>query len=293
IKFSPKIMDELVSMFFSKASIEEMIKDSFYGHNNIDLKEIENRMRITEKNIGNAQTLLDFIKSAVDLYKGELKPSKENSDIYEVSLPEEIQNDISFEFDEKYLITPNKEISVVRHDIDGVSLKSRLVSGLIEKVKNEAFAEDNSFYGRTAAFASAQVFKVSVICNLKLRYVVNTNPKSIMEEIAVLGLDLFSEERLGEELINEIYLSNMKNHGRSEILLKKHLKKALELPGLNKYFDDIGNERLERLVKERKQTKARLSEQGLTSDLEGIEDIEIVGIDLLTVTLVYPIGAGE
>ena len=33
---------------------------------------------------------------------------------------------------------------------------------------------------------------------------------------------------------------------------------------------------------------ANIRKQGITSDLQGIEDIEIVGCDLLTITLIYP-----
>jgi len=53
VKFSDTVLEDLISVFFSKKNIEGMVKDSFYGHSNINLEDIEKRMRLTEENIGN------------------------------------------------------------------------------------------------------------------------------------------------------------------------------------------------------------------------------------------------
>ncbi|MHA1427710.1 MAG: hypothetical protein ACTSQI_17150, partial [Candidatus Helarchaeota archaeon] len=291
--FSSTVMEDLISIFFSKEKLEEMVSDSFYGHVNIDLKEIENRMRLTEATIGDSKTLFEFLKKAVQLYQGEIKPSSENEEIFEITLPTAIQQDIKVEFEGKYLITPNMEISAGRDDVEGISLKNALIAGLVEKIKNEAFSVENQFYGRTAAFLSEVASKVSVIFFIKIRYLVNTKEKSLMEEITRVGLDLFSGEVLDEADIEKIWNADMQNHGKPDSHVKKHLNKALEISNLEELFRQKSQERLSELIQKRNQMIDDLKKQGITNDLEGINDIDVVGIDLLTVTIIYPPVGGQ
>ena len=73
----------------------------------------------------------------------------------------------------------------------------------------------------------------------------------------------------------------------------KEIKKALETPNLEQLFDSLAKERFEKIIQERREMVANLKKQGITSDLQGVEDIEIVGTDLLTITLIYPpLGGG-
>ncbi len=293
IKFSHEVIEDIVSVFFSKKNVEEMVKDSFYGHNNINLEEIEQRMLLTEQEIGNTNTLLNFIQRAVDLYDGSIEEEKDEEDVLQITLPDQVQKDIGVKFEDKYLITPNREISASRNDIEAVNLKNPLISGLVEKVKNEAFAVDNEFYGRTAAFLSKEASKALAVFHIKIRYLVNTEPKGLMEEITRIGIDLFSGEVLSTEIIESIWKADWENHSKKDIELKKHLNKALAIHNFDKLLNSFAKERLEKIIDERKEMIANLKNQGITTDLQGIDEIEKVGIDLLTITLIYPpIGGG-
>ncbi|MHA1439274.1 MAG: helicase-related protein, partial [Promethearchaeota archaeon] len=288
-----KSVDDLLSVFFSEQKIKEMMEDSFYGHNNINLEEIEQRMRLTEENIGNEETLLNFLKKSVDLYGGSVKLKQKQMQIYEITLPEQVQKDIGVNFNDGYLITPNREVNATRHDIDGVNLKNPVIAGLVEKIKNEAFSSDNEFYGRTATFMSSEASKVSVIVHVKIRYVINAEPKTLMEEIRYFGIDLFGKTRLEDEVTEVIWNSEWKNHNKKDIELKKHLKRTLELSNLDEIIGKVANQRLEVLINERKNMIKNLKKQGIAIDLEGIDNINIVGTDLITITLVYPTIGGK
>ena len=50
----------------------------------------------------------------------------------------------------------------------------------------------------------------------------------------------------------------------------------------------MANQRLDYLINERKDMIKNLKEQGIATDLEGIDNINVVGTDLITLTLVYP-----
>ncbi|MHA1252293.1 MAG: hypothetical protein ACTSRP_20075, partial [Candidatus Helarchaeota archaeon] len=128
----------------------------------------------------------------------------------------------------------------------------------------------------------------------KIRYIVNTEPKNIMEEIAALGIDLFSGEKLDDDYVEKIWNSERFNHNKIDIELKKHLKKALDTPNLADLFDKLSQKRLEAIKNERINMIENLKKQNISLDLEGIQDVEVVGIDLLTITLIYPpIGGGK
>jgi len=286
--FSVNVVDDIVSLFFSQKYAENIIKDSFYGQNNINLDEIEKRMHLTEKNIGNPEKLFSFLKNAIELYKGRIKTLDENPEIYQVILPKELLNDIGLELNDDYFITTNREIHMIRQDIDSISLKNPLVSELVEKIKNETFSEENQFYGRTTAYASEVVSTINTIFHLKIRYLVNTEPKSLMEEITSIGFDLYNEELINPNLIEEIWNNEWFNHNKKDPELLKHLQKAMVIKDLEKHFEKRGKERLKDIINERWEMIESLEKQGFASDLKDIDKIDIIGIDPLTVTIVYP-----
>ncbi|MHA1371776.1 MAG: hypothetical protein ACTSRA_18910, partial [Promethearchaeota archaeon] len=274
--------------FFSKNNIENIVQDSFYGHNNINLEEIETRMRLTEQEIGNAETLLEFLKDVIPLYRGSITPIKENPEIFAVELPNDIKQELRVDFEERYLLTPNMEISSGRNDIEGITLKDPLIAAIIEKVKNDAFSETTEFYGRTAAISSPEIDRVVAIYHVKIRYLVNTKQKTIMEEIVMFGTDLVDIKLVDQSIIKKVWNSRWLNHGRPGRLISNHLNKILKSDKLEALFNKVAQQRLTEIKEERIKLKKRLERQGFIKDLEGIDDIDIVGQDLITITLVYP-----
>jgi hypothetical protein len=107
-------------------------------------------MQLSREKIGSTDTLLAFLKAAVQLYHGNLEQTKENEEIYTVELPEEILQSLNLAVEGPIRITTNMNIGATRKDVEALSLKNSLIAGLIEKVKNEAFVADHDFYGRTA-----------------------------------------------------------------------------------------------------------------------------------------------
>ncbi len=287
-KFPLEEIEQFITLYFSEENIKKMLDDSFYGQSNINLDEIEKRMHLTEKNIGSPEKLFSFLKDAIVLYNGKMLPLDENPEIYQIKLPKEVLNDIGLEPNDSYFITTNREIHMIRQDIDSISLKNPLVSGLVEKIKNETFSNENQFYGRTTAFASEKVSSVNTIFQLKIRYLVNTEPKSMMEEITSIGFDLFSEEVIKSTQIDEIWNGEWLNHNKKNVELLKHIQKALDIKDLEKNFEKRGKERLKGIIKERREMIDSLEKQGFASDLRDVDKIEIIGIDPLSVTIVYP-----
>lgn len=287
--FDKAIIDEIVSQFFSEERTKEILDDSFYGQSNIDLEEIEERMRITTDQIGDSRTLFEFINQVIDLYEGQLKQINTEEEIFEIVLPDKILQDIGIDIkDFKKKLTPNMEVGVKYDDVEPISLKNPLIAGLIEKVKNEAFLDDNQLYGRTAAFSTEKYDKVSTLYFFKLRYLVDTEPKAIIEEIILVGVELFDSVVLEQATVENIWNSDKQNVKKKEVELKKHLKKALNHPKLEEVIQNKCKDRLNLLIEERRNLISDLKTQGITADLEGLDKLNLIGYDLLAVALVYP-----
>jgi len=281
-------IDQFITSYFNEDNVKKILDDSFYGQSNINLEEIEKRMRLTEKNIGSSEKLFAFLKDAVNLYNGKIKTNPENPEIYQIILPEEVLNDLGLDAKEEYFVTTNREIHMVRQDIESVSLKNPLISNLVEKIRNETFSEENRFYGRMSAFASKEVSMINTIFHLRIRYLVNTEPKSMMEEIVSIGFDLFKEETIKTSQIEKIWNNEWLNHNKKNVELSRHLEKSLVIKDLEKYFEKKAKEQLELIIKERKEMIESLEKQGFASDLKDIDKIDVIGIDPLSITLVYP-----
>lgn len=294
-----QLVEDIVSEFFSEKNVRTVIEDSFYGHTNVNLEEIEGRMRVTEERIGNTQTLLAFVERAVDLLHGTMILEDADEEIYEVSLPIEVQRDMGLDApstggagkkDEggKFRLTPNREVGAKYEDVDGLSLKSALVQGLVEKVKNEAFSPDTAFYGRTAAFTSAQAEFVTALYFVKVRYLVHTEPLSIVEEIVPLAVELLGARVLAADVIEAIWEGAMENVGKPPVAIQKQLEKALARPDLEVLLAGLAADRQEALTAERRIMIDTLKRQGIATDLSGLDQVESIGTDLLAVTLIYP-----
>jgi hypothetical protein len=105
-----------------------------------------------------------------------------------------------------------------------------------------------------------------------------------------LGIDLFTDEVMDFEEAMQLVAGKMENTNKPDVFILKHITKALNLPALEEQFSELAEQHRTVLISERQDLLDRLQEQGLTTDLQGIDDIRVVGTDLLTITIVYPTG---
>ncbi|MHA1427712.1 MAG: hypothetical protein ACTSQI_17160 [Candidatus Helarchaeota archaeon] len=217
---------------------------------------------ITTNLIGESITLFEFMKVVIDFYKDKLVGIDAEEEIFKISLPDDIQKDIGINFNNfnnfnnfSNKIRINMEVRVIYDGFESIILKNPLVTGLIEKVKNEAFIEENQLYERTTTFSSRKCTKISTIYDYKLRCFVDTIPKSMIKEIILIGLELVEDNEIIEENFKKIWNSRPLNVETKEIKLKKHLKNAFTYPlfdevirnGIQRRIDDLIIER-EKLI---------------------------------------------
>ena len=121
-----------------------------------------------------------------------------------------------------------------------------------------------------------------------VRYVVETEKPSVVEEILTIGFHIYDEKILPSEEVEKFDSSNPLPGKRSPSEIKEDLQEVFA----NKYwekelFDRIGKNK-QRMVEERKHLVGTLDYEELPSWLEGVTNISYASHDVITVTIGYP-----
>jgi hypothetical protein len=282
---------------FDDETLERMQGDSFYGQTHVSLPEIERRLEETAQTVGSPEQVQAFVFSGLSRFGCPVTQNADGS--YRIGLTEPALQTASMG-DAIKRATFDPEWALDDPDVTLLDVGHPLVRRLIEEVKQIAFREEfvsdasaPFHYGRTACLVTPDVEEVTALFHLLARYVVNTDPTSIVEEllpIAVLMYGLEPKAITGEGLAA---LLNPKpsDQTRTDSEVREALRDALCLSELDSLLEGAVEERREQLVAERKRMRRQMEQQGGSQPaewLEGIDDLAPGSFDLLTVTVLFP-----
>jgi hypothetical protein len=266
-----------------------MQEDSFYGQTGVDLNEVTRRMANTEAALGGKDALMRFVRSAVVNIGGSLQETGEE-DVFKLVLPEEHAQ--RFGVSQETLVTFDNRRGVADPSVYVMDLGSSVVSGLLDHVLTLSYTARADSYGRTAAVGSDRVQRVTAVFHVRMRYLVNTEPKSIIEEIVPIGLEPFGERVLDRTEAESLAASDFQAHGQSPEDIVDALGGALMHPSLMLLIKETAEGNCDRLVEERKAIREGLEKDGLTKGLGGFDEVSCASQDILTITLYYPPAGG-
>jgi len=162
-----------------------------------------------------------------------------------------------------------------------------MVRKAIELVRQSVFDGKAAGYGRTAAIATPAVQKVTLLYHFLARFIVNTKPVGIIEEIIPVACDLTGSNPLDAKEIEAIWRSRPEPMKRTREEILPHLRRAVD-PAI---YMPVLQKRLEKRLEAMKQERAELKKKFDESDqpwLEGLDDVSQASTDLLSVTIYYP-----
>ena len=174
-----------------------------------------------------------------------------------------------------------------------------LVRRLIEEVKQNAFREVEH-YGRTAYVVTPDVDEVTALFHLLARYVVNTKPTSIVEELLPVAVPVYGGEwsvlsgqwtAVSGEEAQRLWEVRPSAETRTESEVREVLTDALTIKGLERLLEDAVEARRRELVAERRSMKRQMEQRegAQTAEwLRGVDDLSPGSFDLLAVTALYP-----
>jgi len=281
---------QLVDGLLDADVVRRMQEDSFYGQTGVDLNEVTRRMADTEASLGGKDALARFVRSAVVNLGGSLQDDGE-TDVFKLVLPEEHAE--RFGVSQETRVTFNQRRGVADPSLYVMDLGSSVVSGLLDQVLIMSYMPEAESYGRTAAVGSDRVRCVTAVFHIRMRYLVNTKPKSIIEEIVPIGLEPFSERVLDRGEGDTLVASDFQAHGQSREDIVEALGEALMHPRLMSSIKEAAERNCDRLVEARKSIREGLEKDGLTKGLGGFDEVSCASQDILTITLYYPrVGGG-
>ena len=280
---------------FGEETLERIKGDSFYGQTHISLPEIEQRLEETAQTVGSPEEIQRFVFSGLDRFgcsvteNGDRNGRLDGS--YRIALTEPaLQTAAVGEVIERATFDP--EWALDDPDVTLLDVGHPLVRRLIEEVKQRAFHADEH-YGRTAYVVTPDVDEVTVLVHLLARYVVNTNPVSIIEELLPVAVPVYREkiDLTGLADLSGLWEVEPSAQTRTEGEVQEALQDAFAIPGLEQLLEDAVETRRQALATERRRMRAQMETHKTSQPaewLDGIDDLAQGSFDLLTMTVLFP-----
>lgn len=268
----------------SPLAIKRIEDESFYGQTSFNLQEIRKRQEDTENLIGSREEIEKFIRSGFNKFGCKMKDNHDGTFRLEI-LNSELRRGLDKDVFESCSFDPFKGKNDSNQEI--LDLGHPIVQNLISMVKGLSFKETES-YGRTCCISAKGIDKVTALYTFIARYVTQSSPPSIVEELLSTGLELFTGGIIKDEVVlNRLGSSQPAFMDRNEEEMQDDLGVALS-KDIQKLMNQKAVERCEHLRIEREDLKKKLLKQGEARWAEGLENLSVASVDLLCVTLLYP-----
>ncbi len=279
--------DETVENPFAEETLERIKGDSFYGQTHISLPEIERRLEETAATVGSPEQIKAFVFSGLNRFGCSVTENSDGPWRIAVTHPA-LQTASVGEVIER--ATFDAEWALGDPDLTLLDVGHPLVRRLIEEVKQNTFREVEH-YGRTAYVVTPDVEEVTALFHLLTRYVVNTKPTSIVEELLPVAVPVYGGKPLDAETTRRLLRATPSPETRTEAEARETLADALTIEGLAMLLEDAVEARRRELVAERRRMRQQMEQRGSAQAAEwlrGIDDLSPGSFDLLAVTVYYP-----
>jgi len=274
---------------FNEHILKKISDESFYGQTDLKLDDIEKRLRETYETTGSPAEIEEFVTSGLECFKCFV--DKKSDKIYNIKITNSQLLSISSgntiekaTFDPKLALEePDKILLDTGHG---------LVRSLIDLVKKECFTGKEN-YGRVVCVKTKGVSEITGIYHILARFMVNTDPPSIIEDFVPAGIPYGEEIYLPFEDVQKILKSAPVSGSIKEELWKELINDAPHLKKPDIIIEKALEEHMEKIIKERRAFKEKLQSRGFPSGekwLEGIDDISLTSFDVLAITFYLPAG---
>lgn len=280
-----KSLDETPENPFDDAVLERIKHDSFYGQTDLSLEFIQDQISKTYNSIGTPEAIQAFVQSGLNRFNCLIE--KNSDDTFRISiqhpdlklpgLPETIK---SATFD------PNKGLE--NPEIEVLDLGHPLVRRLMDLIKQETFNLEHGSYGRSAAMLTNDVKEMTAVLTLLVRFVTDTTPVQIFEDLVTLALPVYSEKKYNKDEMENLADANPAAGRLTNDEVTETLEYVLQRADLTKLIEERIHARKDEVIKDRKDFR-----QSLNRDVEWLTDsdkIDVGSWDILAVNILWPAG---
>ncbi|MBN1978380.1 MAG: DEAD/DEAH box helicase [Anaerolineae bacterium] len=283
---------------FAEETLERIKGDSFYGQTHISLPEIEQRLEETAATVGSPEQIQAFVFSGLNRFGCSVTENGDRNGRLDGSwriaiINSALQTASTGEVIER--ATFDSEWALDDPDVTLLDVGHPLVRRLIEEVKQNAFRADGAgdaiHYGRTAYVVTPDVDEVTALFHLLARYVVNTAPVSIVEELLPVAAPVYGDNPLPAEATRRLLGVRPGSEIRTDVEAREALVDALGAEGLRILLENAVETRRQELVAERRGMREQMEQREGAQTAEwlgGIDDLSPGSFDLLTTTILFP-----
>jgi len=291
---------------FADETLERIKGDSFYGQTQVSLPEIERRLQETAATVGSPEQIRRFVFSGLDRFGCSVTPVGDSTgsttdpgtvpddEVWRIKVTHPALQTASVgEVVER--VTFDAERALDDPDVTLLDVGHPLVRRLIEVVKQRAFQVetegDAAHYGRTAYLVTPAVAETTALFYLVARYVVNTDPSSIIEELLPVAVPVYGGEPLEPEAARRLLEPPASAQTRTDAEVQEALADALAIEGREQLLQAAVERRRGELVAERQSMRRQMEaqEDAQTAEwLRGIDDLSPGSFDLLALKVCFP-----
>jgi ERCC4-related helicase len=272
---------------FAPETLRRIQDESFYGQTNVSLPEVEQRLRQTAETIGSPQEIEKFVLSGLNRFG--CRVEERGNGLYRIAVTHPALQVASVgTVLEK--ATFDAEAALDDPTLTALDLGHPLVRRLLELVKQEAFT-GSEHYGRTAYMVTPDVTEPAALFHLLARYVVNTTPTAIVEEMVPVAVPVFGDATFSAGEAQRLLQPQLSAQSRTQLEVQEGLEDTLAVERLPTCFSQAVEARRQALVTERQAMLARLHTRPGAREaewLQGLDDLSPGTFDVLTVTVLFP-----
>ncbi len=272
---------------FAPETLRRIQDESFYGQTDVSLPEVEQRLRRTAETIGSPEEIQKFVLSGLNRFG--CRVEERGHGLYRIAVTHPALQMASVgTILEK--ATFDAEAALDDPTLTPLDLGHPLVRRLLELVKQEAFT-GSEHYGRTAYVVTPDVTEPVALFHLLARYVVNTTPTAIVEELVPIFVPVYGEAVLPADEARRLLQPQLSAQTRTQLEVQEALEDALAIEQLPNLFSQSVEARRQELVAERQAVLTRLQMRPGAHEaewLKGLDNLSQGTYDVLTATILFP-----
>jgi SNF2 family DNA or RNA helicase len=276
----PNINDENP---FSEEVLDRIKSDSFYGQTDLSLDFINEQIKKTYETIGTTEAIQQFVFSGLNRFNCLVSENKDGSYKIIIQHPELRLPGIP---DEIKSATFDLTRGLNDRNVEVLDLGHPLVRRLMDLIKQETFDLDKGSYGRSAGILTGSVTESTAVLSLLVRFVVDTTPAQIFEDLVTLATPVYSGTSLSINETNKLSQAEPSAGSLSEDEIKEVLEDVLYREDLNHLIKTRIEERRQEIIAER--IAIRKSLQRDAKWLDDTEKINLGSWDILAVKILWP-----
>jgi len=268
---------------FSDELIERIKHDSFYGQTDLSLELIEKQIQETYRTIGTPEAIQSFVMSGLNRFNSQITPKNDGTMKITIQHPElklpgypDVIESATF----------NPERGLEDPDVDVLDLGHPLVRRMMDLVKLETFDKAEDSYGRSAGMLTKDVQETTAVLTLLVRFVTETTPIQIFEDLVTLAIPAYEEEPLPPQAADKLHNANPAAGSLTDAEVSEVLRDVLNREDLTPLIEARIQARQGEIAKARESFRKSLNRD--LAWLGQTEQINLGSWDILAINILWP-----